>query len=369
MLNESFFGIDGKPSTRDGYSRHEETYDERGNDIESDYFGTDGKPALREGWYARRKWKYDAQGNLLETAYFGLSGEPVNSKIGIWKVVSEYDNVGNRISDVYFDKNNGLTHPFGYSKVRYTYNSIGQQTAILYLDDHDKPVVSKAGWVSEEMKYDNRGYETEESYFDLKHHLVSPPGNTARRVLVLDERANLIDASFYGPDNKLMLNPSVNNVARARNQYDLTGRLTATAYFGSDDKPIICSEGYASSKLGYDERGDIVLWEFFGLKGEPVLLHDGYHKAVFRYDDRDRQIEALYYGLDDKPIASKSNGADKKFTYDARGNLVQVEILGVDGKPLEISGWSKLVVQYSPSDERTEIDKYSKEGRLVGKEH
>ena len=55
MTGQSYFGIDGKPTLRDGYAGFAQTYDERGNVTGQSTFGIDGEYLDGYGTLKREK--------------------------------------------------------------------------------------------------------------------------------------------------------------------------------------------------------------------------------------------------------------------------------------------------------------------------
>jgi YD repeat-containing protein len=70
------------------------------------FIGLDGNPIqLREGGYAKMTWSYDARGDLIEEAYFGADGRPWHDD-GCVVIRYEYDALGRQTKVVYLDAQN-----------------------------------------------------------------------------------------------------------------------------------------------------------------------------------------------------------------------------------------------------------------------
>jgi YD repeat-containing protein len=67
------------------------------------YYGVDGKPApVRDGGYAEATMAYDARGSLIEESYFGADGKPAHDD-GVVTIKYSYDDQGRQTHVTYLD--------------------------------------------------------------------------------------------------------------------------------------------------------------------------------------------------------------------------------------------------------------------------
>jgi hypothetical protein len=132
----AFFGPDGKPTVNgEGSARNNIDFDPRGNEIEAGHFGVDGNPTLGTVGWATRRRKYDERSQLVREAFFGADGLPILARVG-------------------------------YARIDYSYDLRGHQTERAYFGPDDKPLAFSFGYARVATSWDDWGQVFEEHYFD-----------------------------------------------------------------------------------------------------------------------------------------------------------------------------------------------------------
>ena len=85
--------------------------------------------------------QYNGQGYPIEHSFYGVDGMPTLHLEGYAKYVNKYDNKGNRIDEAYYGLDGKLVirKNFGAARVKMEYNAKGQNTAMCFFDEHNRP--------------------------------------------------------------------------------------------------------------------------------------------------------------------------------------------------------------------------------------
>jgi YD repeat-containing protein len=250
QIETAYFDEAGRPVNQEaGFARRTARFDERGNEVEVAFFDAAGQPTRSDQGVARWEAKYDARGNLTERAYFDEAGRPTRHPYGnaIWRLT--YDARDNRAEEAYFDergqpvralpgyaravrrhdeRDNLVEESFfdeqghptagnqGYARLTAQYddrdnwvelsyfdvagrpvrNVNGNEVDAAYLDEADRPMVSKRGYARRVSRYDDQGYLVERSFLDAGGNplraevvvkAVQPGGRAARLGLLVGD--------------------------------------------------------------------------------------------------------------------------------------------------------------------------------------
>ena len=285
------------------------------------------------------KFEYDVFGNIIEQSYYDTNDSLFMINEGYATHVMNYDVWGNLSSGALYDKNlkrtSHLENLSGYSiKV----NEKGFLSEVRFYDSEGNISLRKQGVAIIKYSYDEKGNETEQSYFGINSEPVMANddiGSYSRAVIKYDSRNNIILESYFGVNGELLnVNGGFSRIVR---QYDEFKRLILMSYFGEDNNLILQDDGYATQVAVYDKNNNISESSFFGLNNEPVLNRFGIHKQKFKFDDHRNIIELSLYDTNDYLTKSKppaDSAAITKFKYDKRNNNISVAHFDVNDKPI-----------------------------------
>src|SRR5882724_8175313 len=213
-------------------------------------------------------------------------------------------------------------------------NDRGQLTRVLSLDEFEKPVIDDDGNSGTQMRYDEKGYDIEDTSVgpDLKprpwkdDHVI--------RKNQYDIFGRLRHTTFYGARGEPVLSKKYGYHGREA-EYDEHGNQTVTIHLGLDGKPMLIADGYATMKSAYDAHGKMIRARVYGVNGEPVLsMKYGRHGREAEYDEHGNQTVETYLGLDGKPMLIADGYATMKSAYDAHGKMIRMRLYGVNGEPV-----------------------------------
>jgi hypothetical protein len=143
-----YYGADGQRCLiKDGYAKATVNYDERGNQVKVACFGLRDELAIDQSLgYQTAKNSYDDHGNCIALEYYGMDGKRCLTKGGYAKLTTNHDDNGRRLEQVEFDLE-------GNSTVK-KYNQRGAQTEEAYFDKMGKPTTNKNGIARWTAKYE-----------------------------------------------------------------------------------------------------------------------------------------------------------------------------------------------------------------------
>ena len=311
-------------------------YDDMGNVSKVEFLDSDGEltlsPTLQ---FAYAELKYD-NGNCVEMAVFDDDGNPVRSHNNSACVRYEYDARGNAVVERSFDENlKPCFNNMNYSVMEADYDRYGNVVEQRSFGPAGEPVVNSDGWAVKKMEY-RRGMLISIAAFD-------PEG--------LPVRAGQLDAH------------------RIRYSYSPTGYVEDIAYYGTEDEPAECGEGYHRVHNEYDSFGRIIEMSVYDMDGAPTENIYGFFRVRSEYDDYGRPLGSSYFDASGDLTVSHQPGcgyASFRNTYDKYGNLVETAAFGEDMEPVNADGgYSRMVSLYNDNSQQLMVVCYDKAGRLV----
>lgn len=298
-LTVRYYGTDGEPVLRDGFSGYKRVY--KGAEVEStswlnlagvavrlratNEFSTaeyDDANRIKRKTYCNASWvpttradgvqfeayEYDEVGNMASIEYLGGSGSLTKNEEGVAKVVSRFDAQGNVTSRRFYNEKGGLAvHRDGNVGFDVVYDAHGRQVRFTYVDCSGKPVVTENGYAVEKRKYNARGDEIERAWYDSQGGLVCV-GGFAKVQSEYDDKGNVTELRFLGADEQLVRN--ADNVAIVRWTLNQVGEPIACSYYGPDGKPTRHRDGSASWKEILDSLGRVVGRKYYDVNGNEI---------------------------------------------------------------------------------------------------
>lgn len=340
-IERTYFGIDGEPCCHIlGHARISMRYDAQGNLTEQIYFDPEGNKCSINHGVATFRAKHDELGNMTSASYYGVDDQPTVHSQGFASFTAKYDEHGNAIEQHYFDvAGNPVACCEGYAVIITKYNDAGNMTDEAYLgidgqpclniDGHSsfitiydkqgnivrqasfgidgKPCIRKEGISSYIAKYDGRGNRIEETYFDSDQQPCVREDGYSTVKFVYDDHRRRVSESFFGPDGLacLRINGIINGMASIHYEYDEQGNTIEEAYYGIDEKPILCIYGYAGWTAKYDTRRNTTSITFFGIDRTPCSNTRGIASSTFRYNERNEVIATMMYDLEGNQLKNR----------------------------------------------------------------
>ena len=200
------YGIDGKRCLiKNGYAKTTAKYDERGNEVEWACFGLRDEPTIDQSVGNHMvKNTYDERGYCITWEEYGVDGKRCLVKNGYAKTTAEYDKRGNEVEWACFGLRDEPTmdQVFGNHMVKNTYDERGYKIGLEYYGLDGKPCLTKNGYAKVAAKYNERGDEIEEAWFDESGNPLATNG-VAKWTKNYDENRHATVLTYYDADGKL----------------------------------------------------------------------------------------------------------------------------------------------------------------------
>ena len=393
---------------KNGYAGFASLYNERNLLVEYTFLGKELLPTADNDNVVKMRMEYDKRGNQIKTTYYEADGQTLRlSKAGIAGFEDNYDENGNQTERRFFDAEGKIivSPEYGYAICKYTYDENNCLKSYRYTDAEgnlllangvsgydylkdnqgntleSKPI-GKNGKQSDryllsKYNYDQFNNCIEMALFDDKGPAINNK-NVHRYVYAYDVRNQKIEERHYGKDGKLVLIDDDTKCAIQRDEYDERGNRVKTAYFGTDEKPCLCKEGWSSSTYEFDVFGHVTKQCFFGVDGKPtkpemiapvgVAEYDKWGNMIYiatqdgegnfinnkndwsisrmEYDQRNNCISTSYFDVLDNPTLFEKSYHRWKAKYDNYDNLLEKCYYGINGDPVLHNGYHKEVYKY-----------------------
>lgn len=370
-IRTAFFDADGKPVAsasspiRGVYVAVAYKHDADGRITEITYLDAAGKPtpirtrgpgsSAEESKAARITQTYNARGQIVESAAWDVDGTLTADPTGVARVAVVFDNDGRLIEETNYGADNkplppqrpGAMRLGGCSKRTVEYRD-GNLAAVSFFGPDGKltdPAEISATADPGEVAFNQLSLVA----------FVQRPGFGPTAVLAgrltfkYDDWGNITEVGLFGRDSKPAADGQKISTARCR--YDELGNMAELSTFGVDGKPMASNRGVARTTATYDELGNMTEVATFGADGKlfaPLTLRliprgDGEvvagsapnsvarHKRQFRGYDL---VEESFYGTDDKPTLGRVGYWRAAYTYDNDGRLTGSTYFNLEDKPV-----------------------------------
>ena len=353
-----YFGRDGlpQPQNRGGAEYVRVHYTVDGFEDQVLFQDRHGHPQTGMNMTYGISLSYDSQGRLATSTWLGPDGKPMVGKDGKTTIFRQYDASGNETNEV-------------------------------YLGTNGEPTLTMDGYASVTLKWDNWGNRIEFACFDKQGKpAIDKSVGAHRSRWFYDERGNWTNVIYLGTDGKPTL--VLDGYASATARWDDRGNQIEGACFDPQGKPAIDqSVGTHMYRLWYDEHDNLTNMVYLGTNGEPALTLNGYASLTAKWDDRGNRIEWACFDRQGKPAIDLSLGYHmSRAFYDERHNATNSVYLGTNGEPtLTTYGYASQTAEWDDRGNQIEwacfgtngepvlckdgyhlrVDRYDSEGKLI----
>ncbi len=280
--------------------------DEWGNRIQETYHTITGEPSIRtDHGIAGFSYAIDDDGHCTSMTCLGLDGKPMPCRYGFTTLKYQYDENGYECQNAYYDADGNVSNftenGETYSSVALKNNRKGLIEEAVFYDENGEESEQYHGYSKIKYAYDSIGNQTEVKYFNSQHVPVLYDGLYAKICVAYDEFSHVISIKKYDINGKPATDE--NGIYATEAEYNRQGAVVRMSFFGKDGKPSIGGNFDASRTWDYDEIGNEKTLQFFDTEGKPTNNGDGIARYEYAYD-------------------SKSNFRIATKGYDAKGALV-----------------------------------------------
>ncbi len=355
----------GKPMLpkKNGVAGVHFTYDDNGFRIQTDYLGLDHKPMfVSDLGCAILKCEYDENGYVCKTTACDPEGNVVVTKQGVAIRESVNDEHGNELEQWNKNVSGSLCETVdGFSGLKVEYDSIGNQTKLVYYDTDKRPTLHKDGNAGYTQEYNALGLVSKVTFLgkDLKPSPIHD--NIVTVCFEYDERGNVIKQSYCEADGKT-LRLNTEGIAGWNNVYDNSGSLVERAYFDAKGNPAVSSsDHFAKIRFKYDKNGNCSSIRYYNAKGELTLV-DGRAGYDYKRDKRGNVLESKPVGISGDLASGHLISRSK---YDNFANQTELAMYGKSGAETNQFGVHRYVYVYNSRNQIIEQRNYGTDGMLV----
>lgn len=274
--------------------------DERGNAVE--VVGVDKTGQLAKDELCIRR-AFDENDNILETSFWDKDGNKTTNYDGVHKYINAYNNRNQRIEEKSLDKNNKLVlgKDSKYAIVRNAYDNYGRQVSCSYYGTDEKLCKNSYGFAVWKKEYNSLGQETRVVYTDSHGFPTKEDDHIPEYRYEYDKWGNWISSTTYdGYGNIIMAKD--NGYAIYRSQYDIRGNLLWGAYYDTYNNPVKSKQTkYHKVTYSYNKYGSVTEEAYWGTTIEPISVDD-VHKTITTYNSNGKIQEESYWGTKNEKV-------------------------------------------------------------------
>jgi pimeloyl-ACP methyl ester carboxylesterase len=328
------FDESGKPGLWVQSSVHSKKYeyDERDNEIKQAFLDSTGKSTSDSSGVSITRVKFDAAGRAIETAVFSIDDRPIANQNTAARVRVRRDVFGRDIESTYFGVRGEPVNFGGYSIVRKSFDSVGNETEISYLNSDGSIGKNTNGYSTQKSKFDRFGNAIEVAYFGVSGERVSGPEKCSITRRKFDRLGNEIEVACFGTDEEPALDDE--QVAVHQYEYDRYSNFVAAAFFDVDGKPASVS-GFSRSRSRYDQWSNLVERSYLDSNGRAVSSDDGFSTRRMKYDALGRETEQRFFDAIGKPISDKNGCARVVTEYAKKSSILVRRYFNASGRVIK----------------------------------
>lgn len=378
----------------DGVFGHLYKLDSIGRIVEVLFLNKEMEPFQTSGGFTRIKFEYDIFSNLKSCAYYNADNNLTQSPNGwakfedisdsygncieertfgtdlkLWKHEGveirkwKYNHKGFQIEELFFDdKGNLCLNDYHYAISKSNYNELGQELECRSYDTQGKPVMANGEYHIVKMTYDKNGNPTGCSVYDISGSPCYTKDGFSSWRTVYNDSHYPIEETYFGIDGKPCLQKE--GYSKVVNIWDDQNHLIEEQFFGVDGKPCLKEGGLSVVKYAYDERGNKCEESYYGADGRPCLCLTDYHLKRTKWNDRGDVMEETFYDIDGKPCKIGQVFHCERYAYDTKGNLESVSYYDENLRPCVSKGVHLCTYQYDEKGNEIKSSSYDVRGRL-----
>ncbi len=264
------FDTRGQPTTDDeGVHRIHFEFDASGNEVGKSYFDLENRPVQRResGCFVLKKY-FDDHGFLRGADCLDAGGKPIPWAEGHASWRATPDTRGRQIEIAYFDASGQAFDRDDCARVQLELDERGRTLSRTCVSTGAREPRGKNPAITR-YKYDERGLEIGEAYFD---------GNGAPSIwhgcagLGFEYNAFRQVSLRSAWDEHGKLTAGRDGAALTRYTYDARGQLSEESFFDAAQQPVNGESGYARRLFEYDAQGTEVQQRLFTAAGLPLTL-------------------------------------------------------------------------------------------------
>ncbi len=253
-------------------------YDEKGNKLEERYYDNEDHLMGDFRGIAIYRYKYDEKGNKIEEGYYDKENQLISGDIAIYRY--QYNDKGNIIEQTTYDNQDKLVaNSVGVIRLRYKYNEKDKKIEEISINDDNSWISNKFIYLEDDIQGE-RELWVEQGYYNSMNQLTNNEYGWSTFRLKYDEKGNNIEEGYYDNQNHLV---EVNRIALHRYKYDDYGKKLEEANYNKNGDLAEDISGVAITRFLKGDLGNDIKEYHFNKKEK--LVNEGI--AIIHYTEND----------------------------------------------------------------------------------
>lgn len=291
------------------WAKSVDIYDNKGYCVEERVYGADGKPCISVHGY--HKMTVTTNGNIETFSLYDIQDKPtyslsVGTDTGGYSKITYIRNKKGQVVEMQFkDSDGNLCYNQQHVAIcKLEYDDIGLVVGVRNYGIDKQPCSSTNGYFYERSSYNQKGYLTDQSFYNIYEKPVQNNGGIHRVFIKYDKTGNrMVEAHVYNMDNLPVQCFLFNGASWIKLSYHGSSKwVSEVSFYGIDNKPIETSLG-AKVSFERDHYGQIKVCKYYN--EEYKLISNSYRSAIMElsYNAMGMEIDRCYFDENKKPMS------------------------------------------------------------------
>lgn len=331
LVARTAFGTQGEPTwdRRRGTVKERHVYDELDQEVRTARFGLSGEPVNgADGWHERLQ-SYDSRGNVIESRFLTVEGELVPQEPLGGRIHRERFDLASRV--IAFEAFDERGRPLrGCTTLRYEYDHLGNEALFRCEDGSGRPALLPGIQAyGLERRHDHHSREIESRALDRDGRLMATPTGVAR-FLRRYEGANPMWSVIEMYDAQEQPFQLANGVFRTERTFDAFGRVQTQRTLNLEGELVVgITPACAEVHFTYRVREEPTEMLCFDAEGRPST--EVPHLTEWTYDEAGRIRSHRFLDDRGREAEGAEGWSEKLYFYDRRGTLAMESWRAVGG--------------------------------------
>lgn len=317
---------------------------EDGNIKKCLWYDMSNRPVANEKGTFGFALEFDTKGNVTAIIRLDEYGNPSPDNDGVQTTRMAYNDNDAKIAERYYDsKDNNCVDQYGNYGKRFEKNQESRLESEICIGENGKPHNDINGVCYYNTYFDDKSREVLKEYLDKDRKKVPKFDDCYALQTIYNDEENSKYENYIGKDGDLV-NDS-NGIASTYSKYDELGRLILQKCYDRDDSLVIDEKGDSGTAYEYSEDGREIKVISLDESGQIHVNKYGYAICRTLFDDQGREIEDYYYDVNGEPTKYDNDFYGSRIIYTDQDNKYIYMALDQEGAPLFSSSYGYYAIE------------------------